>query len=210
MNEPESELNSLAWWNNWFSVGWDNFDGKNQTKHFMTKLVDNLPPRETTFLKSRNLSILDWGCAMGDGVDVLARTFPNCKVAGLDFSKISIGRARESYSAYEFLLDEVIPREFDVIVTSNCLEHFVAPLELAQRHLASCRQLYITLVPYMEGPVFCHSHVHSFNDNTFPARLGEFTRIYCKNIEVSAQFWCGNQLLTIYGSPEYVAGINNG
>src|SRR5437588_11707830 len=127
-------INSRAWWEEYFQSKWEINQGSRQTRHFMERLLANLPGRETEYLGSGPVRVLDWGCAFGDGVDLLARTFPRAQVAGLDFAAIAIEEATRRHPGVEFIRSEggEIPREFDVIVTSNCLEHFEQPLDVAR------------------------------------------------------------------------------
>ena len=62
----------------------------------------------------------------------------------------AITRARRTYPQHEFVVGDEIRCDFDVIVVSNCLEHFADPLRLVETHLASCRALYVALVPFEE------------------------------------------------------------
>src|SRR6476469_3034745 len=79
-------VNSLPWWDEYFRETWDANNGRQQTRHFMGRLFANLPEPELRFLRSGSLAILDLGCALGDGVDVLAGAFPGNDVSGLDSS----------------------------------------------------------------------------------------------------------------------------
>jgi glycosyltransferase involved in cell wall biosynthesis/2-polyprenyl-3-methyl-5-hydroxy-6-metoxy-1,4-benzoquinol methylase len=141
----------------------------------------------------------------------LAREFPRCRVSGLDFSREAVAIARRNHPAYEFLesSDGQIPRAFDVIVTSNCLEHFDDPLSVARIQLGSCRGLYLLLVPHREDPLSIHHHAR-FDENTFPLNLGEFLRIQSSVIHVDRRLWAGQQLLVVYASPSFLAGRRSG
>ena len=88
-------------------------------------------------------------------------------------------------------------------MTSNCLEHFEAPLVIAWSHLQRCKYLYIVLVPLDEFPLI-DVHQTRFNDESFPPQLGEFTRLHVEAIGVDPALWQGQQLLVIYGSPDYL------
>ncbi len=122
-------VNSRAWWEEYFKSTWDANGGEAQTRYFMELLIAHLPEPEREYLKRGSLKILDWGCAIGNGVASLAEAFPGNEVSGLDFSAGAIEEARLRHPGYEFMVtkDGEIPRPFDVIVTSNCLEHFGIP-----------------------------------------------------------------------------------
>lgn len=197
-------INSREWWDAYFKDTWEENDGRHQTRHFMRKLLANTPATELAFLQANALNILDWGCALGDGVSVLAEAFPQCTVTGLDFSLRAITTARELFPGFEFLQtpDGAIPRQFDVITISNCLEHFDKPLDLVNLQLPHCRYLYIAMVPYNEQHLH-EQHQARFQLDTFPETLGGFRLLTARVVDVDPMFWPGQQLLAIYASPEY-------
>jgi len=198
-------VNSREWWEDYFAHHWEKNRGSEQTWHFMERLVASIPAPEAAFLHSRRLRILDWGCALGEGVQVLARAFPQSEVAGLDFSPTALAEAHRRNPGHEYLLSSggEIPGDFDVIVTSNCLEHFEDPLGVAKRHLPACRLLYVALVPYKEHPL-CEYHRVQLDEGSFPERLGSFQRLHLEPIAVDPAYWNGKQLLVLYGSPKYL------
>src|SRR5688572_13706503 len=139
--------NSQPWWDEYFRAQWEANRGRQQTRHFMERLLASLPEPELAYLSSRPAEVLDWGCALGEGVVALAERFPGARVSGLDFSATAVEDARKNYPDREFLLSAggEVPRPFDVIVTSNCLEHFARPMEVMAEHLQSCREVYVAL-----------------------------------------------------------------
>ena len=135
----------------------------------------------------------------------LARAFPRSRVAGLDFSRIAISQASVRNAGHEYIWSEdgAIPRNFDVIVTSNCLEYFDAPLAVLEKHLAACGNLYIVLAPYNESPLHPQHRVQ-FQAPSFPIRIGDFTRIHVEPLLVNRHYWPGEQFLVIYASGRYL------
>ena len=197
-------INSREWWDEYFRERWDALGGRAQTGHFMEQVVASLPATDLACLRSEEWEILDWGSAFGEGVDVLARQFPHSVVSGLDFSTRAIEQARKQFPQ-EFIWSETgaIPREFDCIVTSNCLEHFEDPLAVVTAHLQSCRFLYVVLVPFNEWPLH-EQHRAQFRRESFPEAIGRFLRLACRTVEVDRSFWPGRQLLVVYGSLDYL------
>lgn len=197
-------VNSRSWWEGYFDTQWDANEGRAQTTYFMKCLVDNLPFAEHTFLSSRTVTILDWGCAFGNGVDVLAKTFPRCRVAGMDFAERAVIEARNSFPDYDFrhTEDGEIGDKFDVIITSNCLEHFADPVSTMRQHLRCCRRLYAALVPYREAPLH-PQHVSQFCEESFPRRLDGFKRLATVVFDCQLPYWPGKQILVIYGAQAY-------
>jgi O-antigen biosynthesis protein len=207
MSETENAApaNSSPWWNEYFATQWDANEGRSQTTYFMQRLVENLPAPEREYLSSRETTVLDWGCAFGNGVDVLAKTFPRCRTVGMDFAERAIAEARRCFPRYEFrhTQEGQIGDSFDVVVTSNCLEHFAEPLGVMRQHLRGCRSLYLVLVPYRESPLHS-SHTAQFREECFPERLEGFSRIATVVIDCNVPLWPGQQLLVIYGSHSYL------
>ncbi|MDA1236245.1 MAG: methyltransferase domain-containing protein, partial [Acidobacteria bacterium] len=172
----------------------------------MELILSRLDASERSFLESRSLQVLDWGCAMGDGVDALATALPKSTVTGLDRSAIAIAEARKAYSQHTFLHSESgeIDGEYDVIVTSNCLEHFEYPLEAMEVHARSCRHLYIVLVPYNEHPLL-ECHRSQFRSESFPKRLGRLNKVRAEVLDsIDTRYWPGEQMLVVYASDEVV------
>jgi GT2 family glycosyltransferase/glycosyltransferase involved in cell wall biosynthesis len=207
VQDPPPVINSREWWDQYFASSWDANGGSAQTRYFMRRLIASLPEQEVSFLRSRGLNILDWGCAFGEGVQELSEAFPGCKVSGLDFSVRAIEEAGRRNPGHSFCHSDIgtIPASFDVIVTSNCLEHFADPLAVALEHIRRCRFLYLLLVPFMEHPLH-EQHRSRFDVNSFPENLGEFLRIEVAPIDVDPKYWNGMQVAVIYGSEQYVKG----
>ncbi len=202
----QAPVNSRQWWDWYFREHWDKNQGRSQTTYFMQQLLMWLPERERQFIAKPGRTILDWGCALGDGVAALGAAFPESRVTGLDFSEQAILTARSRWPGKEFIQtsDGAIPASFDVIVTSNCLEHFAQPLATAAQHLRHVKSLYLVLVPYEEKPPLHDQHVARFARDTFPKQLDGFSLIFCREIPIDPPYWHGSQLLVIYASPEYM------
>ena len=200
-----SPINSLEWWNDYFQAQWEQNDGRAQTRHFMAQLVEHLPAREHRWISSAKRTILDWGCALGDGVDILQAAFPSCEVSGLDFSPVALQKATASYPNYSFLLAEngAIPFDYDVIVTSNCLEHYSLPFELAGRHVERARYLYIMMVPFDEPHPVHESHVQRFTIDSFPEQIGDFRKLWLTVFRPSPRYWNAPQAIVGYAGPDY-------
>lgn len=198
-------MNSRDWWEDYFASDWDANHGSQQTRHFMERLVHNLPVAVLAHLATRPLDILDWGCAFGQGVEILARSFPRSKVTGLDFAERAIEEARQRYPKQEFLHTPggEIPRKFDVVVCSNCLEHFDRPLDKLKLLLGAAKSLCFVLVPYNEHPL-CKYHPAQFREESFPEQMGQYERLCARPIEIDPQFWPGRQLLVVYASRTYL------
>ena len=201
----KAQVNSRPWWEDCFANQWDANNGRGQTTYFMQRLVDNLPPAEREYLASGEASILDWGCAFGDGVKVLAEAFPHCRVAGLDFAERAVTEARRCFPQHEFrhTPDGSIGDHFDVIAAVSCLEHFSDPLELMRGHLRCCRGFYAAMVPYRESPLL-FGHLSQFREECFPERLDGFSRVAAKVVDCEFQHQRGKWILVVYASASYL------
>lgn len=209
---PDHPVNSRSWWEEYFLQHWDANHGSAQTAYFMDRLLEGLTrrAREHDYLSRTPLDVLDWGCAFGEGAQRLAEAFPNASLTGLDFAGEAVSVARRRYPGLKFVQTEGgrIPQDYDVIVTSNCLEHFDDPIAVARGHLASCRKLYLAMVPHAEDPL-CESHRARFDERTFPDRIGGFRRLFTEVVATEAPFWNGRQLLVAYGSAEYLGEVGS-
>ena len=196
-------VNSRPWWDDYFQGKWDHDGGGERTRYFMETVLSHLPEHERAYLSGAPRTILDWGCAFGEGVATLARVFPQSRIAGLDFSKTAIDQAQIRNAGHEFIWSEdgTILSDFDVIVTSNCLAQFEAPLAVLEKHLASCKSLYIVLVPYNECPLH-PQHRAQFRIESFPEVVQSFTRIHTEPLILDGQI--RQQMLVIYGSESYL------
>src|SRR5262245_21538382 len=128
-------INSPEWWEEYFRGPWDENHGGEQTRHFMQRLLAELPATETAWLRDHDVTIADWGCAFGEGVDEIAAAFPRARVWGVDVAATAIAEAHRRFPDREFVhaADGAIARRADVIVSSNCLEHFTEPVAVAER-----------------------------------------------------------------------------
>ena len=122
-----AEINSKEYWDERFGSGdWDEKEGREQSL-FSYKLALSLMPNWLKAeIKNDGLSVLDLGCAEGEGVDLFGREFSSSSVSGADISAAAIEKAREYYPDFRFFESDInnITGEFDVIFSSNTLEHF--------------------------------------------------------------------------------------
>ena len=211
MNDDKStfEINSVDWWDDFFERHWENNSGREQTGAFMAALIKAIPFVELNWIKNNSLNVVDWGCALGDGVNLLAHAFPEQKVSGIDVSEAALVKAIEAYPNYTYFNSwQKFESELglaDVTFNSNCLEHFANPFTILEQGLAKTKSLYLVLVPYKEKEPICESHCQVFDENSFPRTLAGFHQITNKVIDVDQRYWSGQQLLMIYASEDYVA-----
>ena len=205
----ETEINSPQWWEGYFKSSWEAHGGREQTRTFTTAAMMGLDAEEVHWLNTPGKSICDWGCAMGDGVALMAARFPQARVCGLDSAFEAIRAARNFYPNLPFgtSWSELLPHEtrFDAVLCSNCLEHFDDPEAVVIEHLQHVDSLYVVLVPYQEAPL-SPTHKISWDENTLRASIAGFTRLYWKRVAVDPAIWPGGQqLLMVYTSAAYAA-----
>jgi len=149
-------LNSRAYWNRQLARLGDRWRDGNY-RH----IIPLLPP-------DGHFSLLDIGCALGDGCELLRRVFPKARLHGADISEVGIAKAREKCDRVEYfvldILTEPPPGRYDYITHVETLEHFDKCLGYVDRAL-------IVSVPYTprrSGKIVgVGEHRYCFNEHTF-------------------------------------------
>lgn len=200
------KLNFKEYWENRSENDWDRSDGEAQTRGFARILIDHLPYVVLAYIEGNNASILDWGCAEGQGVEELARRFPSSGVTGLDFSEAAIENCRRLYPEYNFRKEPLDAKKdmYDVIINNNCLEHFTDYIGILSSHMMCAGRYYVIMVPYKEErPSPGHKAV--MTGDSFPQRLGAFYKLVEKVIDTRNKgCWDGSQLLVVYERRSYL------
>lgn len=167
------------WWEAYFAPGggWETNGGRRQTRIFAQAFADR-----SGLAPGSSFSLLDVGCALGDGLEVLHRRFPLADLFGIDFSPMAIKRCQTelkgiaSFSVQDMLQ---LTHWYDIIFISNVLEHFIDFHQRARKLVMHCQRLYI-MVPYNEQrdgvdmePDHRHHHQHTFQPNSFDFLIKE-------------------------------------
>lgn len=208
MNDMD-DLNSREAWNQSFSGEWQANRGDAQTSFFAKVFLTHLPPAFHALIQQGALSIVDWGCALGDALPLLRQAFPASPLSGLDISDVAIGQAQKRYPNLNYYCQSLAefcqthPRP-QIIYTSNCLEHFPEPLEIMRTELFPYVEDYLMiLVPFKEFQLG-KGHLHSFDEQSFPRSFNTdppFGLCFAQVINTAAyaqSHWRGQQLLLIY------------
>ena len=196
-------VNSQEYWEKRFSTDWEALGGRQQSRSFMDLLVKYLPAPVAEEIEAGALSILDCGCALGDGTAVLATEFPRSRVSGFDFSAEAMDSARRMHPGIDFFVSdfETLDRSADVLVVSHCLEHLARPISVL-KHLASkARRYLLVLVPYLESYPPHHEHRRIIHATTFPGEVNGWVTSDRVILPPTAT-WMGNQLLLVYRPAE--------
>jgi len=172
-------LGTEEWWDDYFSPGggWERNGGREQTRIFAQRFCQRV-----RFDRTGDFALLDFGCALGEGLRVFHARYPKAVLTGMDFSAVAISRCRRECG--EIARFEVgglgdLGERYDVIYTSNVLEHFVDYREAAQSLLEHCNRLCV-MVPYEElqedrplDPDAARHHQHTFTNHTFDYLVDE-------------------------------------
>lgn len=201
-------INTKTYWDKRFLEDWQLRGGEDQSRFFSKIALESFPVWLTTYLKKSNISFCDWGCAFGDGTKLLKQQLQINDVVGIDISTNAIETAKKKYPDINFqaadFISESQERAFDIIFSSNTLEHFEEPWDtinalsrLAKKHL-------LILIPFEEKGVLEQEHYYSFDLNNIPIAINDnFSLSFYKITDTSKMtpsYWTGKQILLIYST----------
>ncbi len=142
-------------------------------------LLEELP-------KNALFSLLDIGCALGDGCRMLKKNFPQAAITGADLSESGIQKARAKSSDIEYfvfdLLNQEIPKKYDYITLIHILEHFDDPYPIIDKCLKAVNRAVYISTPYggdFDNPrlYWKGEHRYLFNEHTFAKYKCQVLRI---------------------------------
>lgn len=128
------------------------------------------------FPRDEKFSLLDVGCAIGDGCELLYEHFPQAIITGADISDVGIKKAKKKTKGVEYvvldILEEPIPEKYDWILIVETLEHFDDPFMVVEKCLKSVNKALIISVPYKQKIpknklANIGQHRYSFDEETF-------------------------------------------
>ncbi|AOB33985.1 hypothetical protein AKI39_23605 [Bordetella sp. H567] len=210
-------VNSEGYWTRRFHDDWESLGGPEQTRFFYKTALDNLPKWFSEKIRREKASMCDWGCATGDGTDLLAQIL-DVPVVGVDFSDVAIQTARGRYSKPEFQAVDYLSREnrpsqakYDILFTSNTLEHFPNPQEVLKDLAVLARKYLVVLVPFREYDRH-HEHEATFDQENIPISIADrFDLVFSRVVDLSGHqpsYWAGEQILLIYAAREEIKSLN--
>lgn len=156
--------NTVDYWDSRFESGdWTSHGGPTQTRLFAEQLVPRL--RCARDFKG---TLLDFGCALGDAIDVFRAAFPVCTLIGLDVSSQAIDTCRRRFGHFaQFIAgDYASVPEVDVITSCAVLEHLDEDRDIVRHLLTKCKYLHVT-VPFREPLGTTPEHVNSYDEDYF-------------------------------------------
>jgi trans-aconitate methyltransferase len=198
---------TVAYWEEYHERHWGPRGGPEQSRYFASLILSHLPERIRGEMQ-RCATVCDFGCAQGDGTAVFASACSNARVTGIDFAANAIAKAKEKFPDIEFLCASVPDHAYDVVISSNVLEHYSDWQGVLRTLMASARRFIILLVPYREQYPLCEDHRATFDEFTFPDIVqtvpsveqyrSERWRLAFQKIIPTERFWDGAQLLVVY------------
>lgn len=211
-------INSDLYWNIRFAENWEAYSGPMQSRFFARIAIENLPGWLTDELKRSSLTLADWGCAQGDGTDVLAGYINAKQIVGVDFSAVAIEQAVQRYPAIRFSHENWLEEghvgaaveSFDVIFSSNTLEHFHEPYEVLKAISPRATKAIVLALPYRETERI-EEHFFSFLPGNIPLRLSNgFILIWSRIIDCRTfpnTMWNGEQIILAYVAPDWLKSL---
>ncbi len=209
-------INSDAYWDKRFSENWEEFGGPAQSNFFMRLAMESLPAWFLREMRKDELSISDWGCAQGDGTDLLRAYTDASLITGIDFSSVAIEQAKQRYPQIQFAEEDWIssdmessakPSRFDIVFSSNTLEHFHKPFEILSTLTKHADKAVVLALPYRESPLI-DEHFFTFLPTNIPIRAGEdFCLIWSKTVNcrhLEKSYWPGEQIVLVFAKTSWL------
>lgn len=198
------KVNSNPYWDHRFGTDWESAGGREQSRFFSDVAIAAMPRWLVDLVHSNKLTVCDWGCAEGDGTQALAKAL-DWDITGIDFSATAIERARELYGdvkfSHENLLDAPNRPAFDVVFSSNTLEHFSDPWGVFEKVAAYASKYLVLLVPYREYERH-EEHEFTFDSGNVPVSPnGKWVLVHSAVQDTSDKqpcYWQGEQILLVY------------
>jgi len=206
----QNTINSQDYWDQRFKSGdWTNNKGNKQTLFHYNLLLKNIPPWLKIEISDNKMSICDLGCGMGEGVFLLKKYFNNSKITGVDFSNYAIKEAKKKYSNVSFICSDItkIEKHYDVIVSSNTLEHFEDPKKVFSDIIKLADKYFILIIPFQEENLYSE-HFYSFDYDFFPLRINDHELVHYKEtgrvFYEPKKYWDEGQILIVYANKKNI------
>lgn len=202
-----TKVNSEKYWDKRFVDNWESNQGDKQSVFFAEVAKELFPKWFVKYVKDNKMTFCDWGCAEGDGTALLADYFKTSKVTGIDFADTAIKLATKKYKKADFLaidlLTERHDKQYNVMFSSNVLEHFTDPWGALKKVATFADSFVVALVPFNEpADSRIDEHFASFTYDNVPLNLNDdWTLAYLKVVDVEARegtYWAGSQAMMIF------------
>jgi glycosyltransferase involved in cell wall biosynthesis len=195
-------VNTRAYWETRFQTDWDAMSGPDQSRFFSRVALELMPSWLLRSIRVSNLVVCDWGCAEGSGTAELSAGLA-VPVVGIDFSPEAVAKAAATYEHLRFDCKDVVREdipEFDVIFSSNTLEHFHEPWKIFDRLTTFARRHVALLLPFEEyHRISEHFHTFDANDMSFARSGFVLTHVSVDDSSLrNPTYWSGKQILAVY------------
>lgn len=217
-NDDLITVNSGSYWDKRFSEDWGEMDGPSQSRFFARLALHMIPAWIIREIRRERFTVVDWGCAEGDGTDVLTEAIDKSQMVGIDISNVAIETAVNRYPGISFQAADLLSgenaqkaAEFDVIFSSNTVEHFHAPFDVLESLAMRARKAVILLLPYREHTRI-DEHFSTFTPGNIPCNVGQnFSLVYSKVWDCSElpdTQWRGEQILLVYADNAWISSLS--
>ena len=210
------KINSNSYWDSRFLVDWESFQGPMQSRFFARLAIEKLPHWLMDQLRQNSLTLCDWGCAQGDGADVWAGYMASERITGVDFSSVAIAQAAQRYPTLKFVNEDWLNTDsdnrsfFDVVFSSNTLEHFHKPYDVLENICGHATKALVLAIPYRELDRH-QEHFYTFLPENIPTVIsGNFRLVWSKVVNCRSivnTYWSGEQIILVYANSSWVDDI---
>lgn len=208
-----TNINSHDYWNSRFDNDWESSLGKEQSRFFAHVALANMPNWVRSMANQEKWTICDWGCAQGDGTDVLGGYFYREGITGIDFAESAVEKARATYPGLRFEAQDWLKNgngyeKFDLVFSSNTLEHFVDPFSVLEKLFQRAKQCVVLALPYRELNRI-PEHFFTFTAENIPLIaapdwiLIHSAVVDCRTMDPT--YWAGEQIILVYVNRERAA-----
>lgn len=214
--EDKNYINSGQYWDARFVGDWESFQGPAQSRFFARLAIENLPRWLIEQLQRQPLTLVDWGCAQGDGTDVWASYVDPQRLVGVDFSPVAIEQAAKRYPAMRFINEDwltgqpIRQEDFDVVFSSNTLEHFHKPYDVLKILCGRARKALVLALPYREMNRH-QEHFYTFLPDNIPSVIDAGFRLVWSRVvdcrQLPDTLWGGDQIVLVYAEFSWVESL---
>jgi SAM-dependent methyltransferase len=206
-----TDINSNAYWDARYAGDWQARGGPTQSRFFSNIALRALPAWIIDEIRRNHLTIADWGCGEGDGTDVWTAYAPVKQITGVDFSALAIDTAKNRYPEIGFLAEDWLAEgtdrpQFDVVFSSNVLEHFHDPRKVLDILCRRAKRAIILALPYREI-LRISEHFFTFTPDNIPIGLDKRFRLAFSKVidctKIPDSCWQGEQIILLYIDTEW-------
>ena len=212
----DSHINSESYWDSRFSDNWQECDGPRQSRFFARLAIENFPSWLIEQINRQSLTLADWGCAQGDGTDIWASYLNPKQLVGVDFSAVAIEQATKRYPAIRFVSENWLEAgvdacdSYDMVFSSNTLEHFHKPYEVLEALGARAKKAVLLALPYRELERI-NEHFYSFLPENVPIVLENGFRLVWSRVvdcrHLPNTLWGGYQVFLVYAETSWIDSL---